>query len=729
MATHAAHYEQADDYEAPPEAEQAREAARVRTVLQSVVDRLEKEAVARVGKRDVTEQRWLANLLQFNGEYDEKTRIELSKGKRSQLFINITRPKTNAVEARLSDMLFPTDDKNWGIKPTPNPRLADMAKLADQMPPTPEGIPPDQAQAPTPEQQKAIQARLVLDAAKKRAEAMEKEIDDQLRECGYNIEARKVIRDAGQLGVGVLKGPVATDRAKRSWTEAEQTDPATGASAKIYVLGDVTDPRPMFYRVDPWGFFPDPSARSIEECESTLERHLMNKKNLRALARKPGFDKEAVKRLLQADPKGQMPQYITDLRNLTGTDPNVDAGWYQVWEYRGPLTLEEIRDICACLGKQNMVEDQEDDDPLMELQALVWFCDGELLKFGIHHLDSGECIYSVYSLDKDEVSIMGSKGIPAQVEDSQKALNAAWRMMMDNAGLTTGPQIVIDTAAIVPANGDNTLAPMKVWLKSAQAAGKNAFEIFNIDGHQAELANIIALAQKFVDDETNMPVIAQGEQGAHVTKTAQGMALLMNSINVVFRRMVKSFDDDLTVPSIRRIYDWNMQFSPEEGIKGDFEVDARGSSVLLVREFQSQNLLLMLTQFSAHPVLGPLLKVAQALRLFVKSMMLSADEVVKTDDEIAKDMALLEKQGQTSPDAINAQIETAKLTEQRQAAIMEAQTKIDLAMIERETAMMVLAGKMNLNLDNLRAQLSKIRSDERLFAGEAALKQRLGSGI
>lgn len=712
-----------------------REAERIRAVLQGVVERLEKEATDRVGKRSEIEKRWLANLLQYQGGYDEATLKRLDASKRSKLFINITRPKTNACEARLSDMLFPTDDKNWGIKPTPRPELAGKAETPAE--PAQAGVVPFPAQPgavpgagqPPAQSPEAQQAQAVIAEATKRAEAMEKTIDDQLRESNYNIEARKVIRDACKLGVGILKGPVATDRTRRSWSEAKSIDAATNKENTIYVLGAVSDPRPAFYRTDPWSFFPDPNARTPEESEGDFERHLMNKKKLRALAKKPGFDADAIRKLLDGKPKGAVPQYINDLRNISGTPATTTDGWYQVWEYRGTLAMEDIGDICACLGKNDMVEDLKEADPLQEVSVVVWFCDGEILKFGIHHLDSGESIYSVFSLDKDEVSILGSEGIPQQMEDSQKALNAAWRMMMDNAGITAGPQIVIDESAVEPKDGDWTMSSFKVWLKKANATGKNAFESHNFNSHQAELANIIALAQKFMDDETNMPVIAQGEQGAHVTKTAQGMALLMNSVNVVFRRVVKNFDDDLTVPSIRRIYDWNMQFNSNNEIKGDFEVDARGSSVLLVRELQSQNLLLMLLQFSGHPVLGPWLKAGDSFRLLVKSMMLSAGEVVKTDAEFEEGNAKAAQQAQQSPEAIKASIRAGELTAEQNLAVMDADLQINLAMIHRDTEMMKLAGKMNMNLDDIRAQLAKMQTDERMFAAEAGLKKQMGTGI
>src|ERR1051325_6855908 len=85
--------------------------------LRAIVGRLAKEADERVQKRDLIEKRWLADLAQYHGKYDDKIVKDLTEAKKSKLFINQTRPKTNAMEARLSDMLFPTDDRNYGIQP------------------------------------------------------------------------------------------------------------------------------------------------------------------------------------------------------------------------------------------------------------------------------------------------------------------------------------------------------------------------------------------------------------------------------------------------------------------------------------------------------------------------------------------------------------------------------------------------------------------------------------
>lgn len=716
---------------APPTEEQL---ARLREALVPIIGTLQKDVDDRVLKKRPAELRWIEDLRQIYSEYDPAIIAELKAAEKSELFVNQTRPKSNACEARLSDMLFPTDDKNWGIQPTPVPEMMNGAKDAQaQVKPAMRAATAlrnagDPAHAVAADQAQgfadiAAQLKSEMDQAKKAADAMAAEIDDQLTECQYAIHARDVIRDACRLGTGIMKGPIGSaDRARRSWSKKQ----ADGGGAMVYSLNYEKDPRPAFMRVDPWSWFPDSDACTPDESESTFERHRLNPKAMRKLARQPGFDKAAIRRLLANRPKQSPPQYLTDLRGITGENQTAEDKCYEAWEYRGPLTAEQLRDICACLQTDDapaIAEAHAEVDPLDEVQVVLWFCDGEVLKFGIHHLDSGESVYSVYSIDKDDASIWGF-GIPYQMRDSQSAMNGAWRMMMDNGGLSCRPQIEIDTTVLEPVDGKWTFTAGKLWKRRAEApAGKAGLIIHNIDSHQGELANIITLAKQFIDDETNISVIAQGEQGTHTTQTKGGMAMLMNAVNVVFRRMVKNFDDDMTVPNIRRLYDWNMQFSSKEHIKGDFEVDARGTSVLLVREVQSQNLMVM-ANMTAHPVLGILIKSAPLLRRLAQSMMIPADEIVKTDEELKQEAEKAEgKKPEMDPkDAAAMQI-----------AVLNVNGMLKGKLLDRETALITLAQTRNMKLDQLKTLLAvkgmEVDSKERIFAGEAALEAKTPSDV
>ena len=77
-----------------------------------------------------------------------------------------------------------------------------------------------------------------------------------------------------------------------------------------------------------------------------------------------------------------------------------------------------------------------------------------------------------------------------------------------------------------------------------------------------------------------------------------------------------------------------MQFNEKPEIKGDYEVDARGSSVLLMRELQAQNLMVIAIQMGGHPIFGPMLRNRELLKKIFQAYMIPAEEVMLTDDEI-----------------------------------------------------------------------------------------------
>ncbi len=139
------------------------------------------------------------------------------------------------------------------------------------------------------------------------------------------------------------------------------------------------------------------------------------------------------------------------------------------------------------------------------MHVVIWFCQGEILKFGIHHLDSCAPLYSVFTLEKDESSLFGLS-VPYLMKDSQRALNAAWCMMMDNAGLSARPQIEIDPSVVEPVDGQWKMVARKLWKRLASAPpGRPGIITHNIESHQGELQAIVAMAKEFNDEETSIP--------------------------------------------------------------------------------------------------------------------------------------------------------------------------------------------------------------------------------
>jgi len=340
--------------------------------LTGLVDSLAKEAKRRVDRRSMVEQRWISDLQQYHGIYDDEIVKKLAVVKGSQIFMNMTAPKTDTLIARLFDLLFPTDDKNWSIGPTPVPELTQQAAAAvkrlDELTAQADGL---QGQAEevagqpgaTQDQVNAIESQKraveeqeqgaraehdrlqkILDEASRRAQLMEREIEDQLQQCNMPAQARKTISDGCKIGFGVLKGPVIGNRGRRQWVTDAQGN---------YALNYVQNNDPAAQWVDPWSYFPDPDVADVADGRGDLERHLLTADKLRRLAvERDDIDKDVVRDLLKQKPTEMMPAYKASINALTGAnDATLGTPLYHVWEYTGPVETEDMQTLVEAFTK------------------------------------------------------------------------------------------------------------------------------------------------------------------------------------------------------------------------------------------------------------------------------------------------------------------------------------------------------------------------------------------
>ena len=702
--------------------------------------RLQSKANDQVQRRYSIDERWLDDLRQFNGQYDKVTAATLAASGGSKLFVNITRNKVNAAEARLIDILFPTDDRNWGIQPTPVPYLSKIAKDEDPVQ-NEDGSPFVTDEGVQVEKRDIAQG--VLEEARERSNGMQDEIEDQLNETNYNSVNRDMVHDAVLYGTGVLKGPVILGKTRQKWSEVVDDQ---GQVAQVIEM--VEDLKPGAERVDPWDFFPDMQARSIDDAEFIFQRHYMSKKALRDLADKPGFLRTQIAEVLKQDAdNSHTATHLQEMQSMAGIS-SMDNRRFEVWEYHGPVDKDDL--IAAGV-------EVDEDDVFTDYNGVVWFSENRVIKAVINPADTGEMPYCVFNWEGDDTTIFGV-GIPFLMRSSQKVLNATWRMLMDNAGLSVGPQTVINSQVVRPADGNWRLTPHKVWeLTDKNGSVNNVFGSFEINSHMTELIALFQYARQIADEETALPQIAQGEQGS-ATDTASGMSMLMNSANTMLRRVVKNFDDDVTRPFIKRMYDWNMQFNPKEDVKGDFCIDARGTSSLLVKEQQAVNLM-NLMNISASPLLEPLTNTAALYRKVVSSMQIEADEIVKSTEEIELETQNMQKQMEAQQQAMmqaqqaqqqapagdplaqqkleleaqkmqmDAQLKGAQIQAQAQKLQLDQQKMAS----DRELDLAKMAADKGIKVSEMRTKLGiekmKVQSKDTLFEKEQALKMRTGSGI
>jgi hypothetical protein len=109
--------------------------------------------------------------------------------------------------------------------------------------------------------------------------------------------------------------------------------------------------------------------------------------------------------------------------------------------------------------------------------------------------------------------------------------------------------------------------------------------------------------------------------------------MLMTAANIVGRSIVKNIDKYAIHPFITKLYNFNMQWSDDDEIKGDMKANAKGSSILMAQEVQATQMINMLN-ITNNPTDLQITKRDNMLRKVAENSGINPEEVVKTPEEI-----------------------------------------------------------------------------------------------
>jgi len=237
---------------------------------------------------------------------------------------------------------------------------------------------------------------------------------------------------------------------------------------------------------------------------------------------------------------------------------------------------------------------------------------------------------------------------------------------------------------------------------------------------------IVQFGLKMGEDVTGLPLLLQGQQG-EAPDTLGGMQLVNNNASTVLRRLAKLSDDMITEPHVRRYYVWIMQYG-EDAEKGDYQIDARGSSALVERDLQNQAIVQM-GQIVTNPAFG--VNPRKWFAQYARSQRLDPKDFQYTDEE-QKKLDEMAQQGPTDPRVavaqIRGQIDEKLETIRSQAAqqILMLEKKFEAAENDKDrqldswVARLEQAGAKSISLDQLKARLAdtavKIRAQRDLSA-------------
>ncbi|MFA6609103.1 MAG: hypothetical protein WCT07_04340, partial [Candidatus Paceibacterota bacterium] len=563
-------------------------------------------------------------------------------------------PYVDMASARVSDLLLPTDDKPFHIKPTPVPEISkhtdNQELLAD-------------GQSTVGDAAKAFIAEMT-----DKADKAETQIWDWLVESRWHGEMRKVIEQSARIGTSILKGPYPVKRKKRTMKKADD------GMMDLVIEEEL---KPASKMIDVWNFYPDPSSGdNIHNGRYIFERGDISARQLRDL-KGIGYIDSEIDAIIKEGP---------DRRNAENNKHDIvkDNEMFEIWYYTGMADYDDLLSTgCEC----------EEGDTIPVTVVLV---NDRVIKASVSILDSGEFPYDVMRWQYRTDSWAGT-GVARQVRTAQNMVNAAARNLMDNAGVSAGPQIIMRDGVVYPADGDWTLSPLKIWRVDADAdiqKVQDAITSIIIPTMQVELQNIIKMALEFAERATSMPLLLQGQQGAS-TQTVGGMQILQANASTVLRRVAKIDDDDVIEPHVIRYYEWLMIYGEDDSMKGDYSIEALGSTAFYERDAQAQMIMQMLPMAN-DPEFR--LSKERLMTEVLKSNKISPERVRMTDEEWQE---LQQKMQQNQP--VLPQIEAAKIRVEGDMKKAQLVQQSDMAEIQAKNEAMKseLALKLHMNEEQM----------------------------
>lgn len=584
--------------------------------------------------RLVDEERWLDSYRNYRGLYSSE--VQFTEAEKSKAFIKVTKTKVLAAYAQVVDVLFAGSKFPIGIEARQfpnnvadavnyNPNALTDEKVKDTVNveySVPKSIArPDIAKdlglykerlEPVKDELEVgagtLPGSITFEPAKRAAQKMEKLMHDQLDETDAPKHLRSVAFECTLFGTGVFKGPFAMDKEYPRWDEEGNYDP-------------LFETIPKMEYVSIWDFYPDPDARNMSEAEFTIQRHRLNRTQMRTLKKRPHFRDESIEIALEYGPSYQR-EYWEDALEDDSVSSDMDR--YEVLEYWGILDAELAEEADIDIPKE--LEDKD------EIQVNIWVCNNQIIRMVLNPFTPSRIPYLSVPYELNPYSFFGI-GVAENMTDTQLLMNGFMRMAVDNGALSGNLLIEVDETNLVPGQ-DMSVYPGKVFRRQAGAPGQAIFGT-KFPNVSQELLMMFDKSRQLADEATGIPSYSHGSGAVGgVGRTASGMSMLMGAAAQNIKAVVRNIDDYLLGPLGKALFAFNMQFNFNKEFIGDLDVKARGTESLMRNEVRSQRLLQFM-QMTSNPQMAPFVKYDYILRELASSMDLDEDKILNDPREAA----------------------------------------------------------------------------------------------
>lgn len=626
---------------------------------------------AKQAKRDV-EERLLDCLRRYKGEYDDQKLSDIRRTGGSEVYIKLTTTKCRAAESWVRDVLMPTDERPWGLEPTPIAEVPEPIRQALMQNVQAEV---QQMQDAGEQVDQAMVRQMLEDAikdAKKRAQKMAEEaaghmelrIEDQLAEGDWDESLEAFISDFSIYPSAFIKGPVLRRRKTLAWQQG-------------WKPVQIDEIRPEFDRVSPFDMYPSADSVGIDEGSYLIERARYTRATLNSLIGVEGYDEDALREVLTEYGQGGLRDWIWGDQErarlegrqhewLLGSD-TIDGLLY--WGGVQGLTLLQW----------GMSPDQIK-DPLMEYQVEAILIGRHCIRCILHNDPMHRRPYHKASYQRVAGSFWGV-AIPELMDDIQDICNATARSLVNNLAISSGPQVDVSMDRLAPGEDPEDIYPWKVWQTNSDRMGTGnnpAVRFFQPSSNASELLAVFNQFETKADDATNVPRYIYGNENVGgAGTTASGLSMLMESANKGIKAAIGHVDTGVIRRVIEALWMHNMMYSNDNSIKGDAKVCPKGSNAMLQRERASMQQRELFEKIADPAIVGKALGVrgqVELLRAVTKGVGIPNLIPDGIEDQIEEGMNQEDPQQQLMLAELEAKIAKLQAEAQRTQAQAEKET-------------------------------------------------------
>jgi hypothetical protein len=563
----------------------------------------------------------------YNGEYSPSKLQEIRSFGGSDVFARLTAIKCRGATAILRDVYL-TGERPWIISATPVPDVPDdirnqidilLNSEVDHLIQAGQEVDP-QAIA---ERRKQL-LRAADDAAQKEARERAKDasshLQDRLVEGGAYDALAEFLIDLPIFPYAVMKGPEFKLVRTVKWEDGQPKE--------------TEEARMTWSRVSPFDIYWTPGASSLAEAD-VIERLRLRRSDLQSMMALPGYDADAIEIALDEYQAGlydhldESDSERADLESRENPALNrsrmIDALRF-VGEVPGKM-LQTWNDGKAVQGIENF-------NPTLDYNVECFLVGRHCIKAQVMPNPRIRHNYYMASFERVSGSIVG-RGLPEILEDSQHVANAAFRHLVNNMGIASGPQVAINEDRMSPTTSDS-MYPWKRWRFQSDPMGstEKPIDFFQPNSNAQELLGIFQRMMDLSDEVSGIPRYMTGNQDVSgAAATASGLNQLMNNASKVLQQVASQIDKDVIKPVLTNLYEWVLLTDTDGLTWGDVNIEAAGVTQAMARDADRQRQLEFL-QLTANPMdyelIGPRGR-ATILRELSDNLGLAGEQIVPTE--------------------------------------------------------------------------------------------------